>query len=114
MARPYHQAHERGVKLVGATAHFVTADLDEGPIIEQDVARVDHTHTPEQLTRLGQGTVPGSPPEARGGEGDRLVEGPVGLEQQLGAIALLRRPGQPDGGQEHRHSPHRGPASLRW
>ena len=53
-ARPYHQAHARGVKLVGATAHFVTADLDEGPIIEQDVVRVTHAHTPEQLTRLGQ------------------------------------------------------------
>jgi formyltetrahydrofolate deformylase len=53
-ARPYHQAHERGVKLVGATAHFVTGDLDEGPIIEQDVARVDHAHTVEQLTVLGR------------------------------------------------------------
>ena len=53
-AKPYHQAHERGVKLVGATAHFVTADLDEGPIIEQDVARVNHAHTVEQLTSLGQ------------------------------------------------------------
>jgi formyltetrahydrofolate deformylase len=55
-ARPYHQAHRRGVKLVGATAHFVTTELDEGPIIEQDVARVDHAHTVEQLTRLGQDT----------------------------------------------------------
>lgn len=53
-ARPYHQAHDRGVKLVGATAHFVTADLDEGPIIDQDVVRVDHAHTVEQLTSLGQ------------------------------------------------------------
>ena len=53
---PYHQAHERGVKLVGATAHFVTADLDEGPIIEQDVARVDHAHTADQLVALGQDT----------------------------------------------------------
>ena len=53
-ARPYHQAHARGVKLVGATAHFVTADLDEGPIIEQDVARVSHAHTAEQLVELGQ------------------------------------------------------------
>jgi formyltetrahydrofolate deformylase len=53
-ARPYHQAYERGVKLVGATAHFVTADLDEGPIIEQDVARVNHAHTVQQLTSLGQ------------------------------------------------------------
>ena len=55
-AKPYHQAHERGVKLVGATAHFVTADLDEGPIIEQDVARVNHAHTIEQLVSLGQDT----------------------------------------------------------
>ena len=55
-ARPYHQAHERGVKLVGATAHFVTAELDEGPIIEQDVARVSHAHTADQLVELGQDT----------------------------------------------------------
>jgi formyltetrahydrofolate deformylase len=55
-ARPYHQAHARGVKLVGATAHFVTADLDEGPIIEQDVARVTHAHTADQLVELGQDT----------------------------------------------------------
>lgn len=53
-ARPYHQAHARGVKLVGATAHFVTAELDEGPIIEQDVARVTHAHTAAQLVELGQ------------------------------------------------------------
>ncbi len=53
-ARPYHQAHERGVKIVGATAHFVTAELDEGPIIDQDVVRVSHADTPAQLTRLGQ------------------------------------------------------------
>jgi formyltetrahydrofolate deformylase len=52
-ARPYHQAHDRGVKLIGATAHYVTAELDEGPIIEQEVARVSHTHTPEQLAALG-------------------------------------------------------------
>ncbi len=55
-ARPYHQAHERGVKIVGATAHFVTADLDEGPIIEQDVARVTHAHTADELVALGQDT----------------------------------------------------------
>jgi formyltetrahydrofolate deformylase len=55
-ARPYHQAHRRGVKLVGATAHFVTADLDEGPIIEQDVARVGHANTAAQLVELGQDT----------------------------------------------------------
>jgi len=53
-ARPYHAAFERGVKLIGATAHYVTADLDEGPIIEQDVARVDHTYTPEQLVTAGR------------------------------------------------------------
>ena len=53
-ARPYHQAHARGVKLIGATAHYVTADLDEGPIIEQDVARVDHTMTPAQLVTAGR------------------------------------------------------------
>lgn len=52
-ARPYFQAHDRGVKLIGATAHYVTADLDEGPIIEQDVERVDHTQTPELLTAIG-------------------------------------------------------------
>lgn len=55
-AKPYYQAHERGVKLIGATAHYVTADLDEGPIIEQDVARVDHTHTVEDLTAVGRDT----------------------------------------------------------
>ena len=53
-AKPYHQAHDRGVKLIGATAHYVTADLDEGPIIEQDVIRVDHGHTQEQLVSAGR------------------------------------------------------------
>ncbi|HSV66624.1 MAG TPA: formyltetrahydrofolate deformylase [Mycobacteriales bacterium] len=53
-ARPYHQAHVRGVKIIGATAHYVTADLDEGPIIEQDVARVDHTHTTAALAAVGR------------------------------------------------------------
>jgi formyltetrahydrofolate deformylase len=53
-ANPYRQAHARGVKLIGATAHFVTSDLDEGPIIEQNVVRVDHTRTPEQLIAIGQ------------------------------------------------------------
>ncbi len=52
-ARPYFQAHDRGVKLIGATAHYVTSDLDEGPIIEQDVDRVDHTDTPATLTASG-------------------------------------------------------------
>jgi formyltetrahydrofolate deformylase len=53
-ARPYRRAHERGVKLIGATAHFVTSDLDEGPIIEQDVERVDHRATEEDLVRIGR------------------------------------------------------------
>jgi formyltetrahydrofolate deformylase len=53
-AKPYHQAHARGVKLIGATAHFVTGDLDEGPIIEQVVERVDHSFTPEMLAATGR------------------------------------------------------------
>ncbi|AVM63564.1 formyltetrahydrofolate deformylase [Dietzia cinnamea] len=53
-ARPYHQAHVRGVKLIGATCHYVTADLDEGPIIEQDVIRVDHTATVKDMVRQGR------------------------------------------------------------
>jgi formyltetrahydrofolate deformylase len=53
-ARPYHQAHRRGVKLIGATAHFVTPELDEGPIIEQDIERVNHHDTPEDLIRIGR------------------------------------------------------------
>ncbi|HWU48687.1 MAG TPA: formyltetrahydrofolate deformylase [Asticcacaulis sp.] len=53
-AKPYHQAHTRGVKIIGATAHYVTSDLDEGPIIEQDVQRVHHGLTPEQLVAIGQ------------------------------------------------------------
>jgi formyltetrahydrofolate deformylase len=53
-AKPYHQAYQRGVKLIGATAHYATKDLDQGPIIEQDVARVDHTMTPEELVRVGR------------------------------------------------------------
>jgi formyltetrahydrofolate deformylase len=53
-AKPYHQAHSRGVKLIGATAHYVTADLDEGPIIEQDVERISHADTPESLVRKGR------------------------------------------------------------
>jgi formyltetrahydrofolate deformylase len=55
-AQPYHQAHARGVKIIGATAHYVTSDLDEGPIIEQDVARVDHSMTPRDLVQLGSDT----------------------------------------------------------
>ncbi len=53
-AKPYHQAHGRGVKLIGATAHYVTAELDEGPIIEQDVERISHADTPEDLVRKGR------------------------------------------------------------
>ncbi|WP_439397364.1 formyltetrahydrofolate deformylase [Bradyrhizobium sp. PMVTL-01] len=53
-AKPYHQAHERGVKLIGATAHYVTSDLDEGPIIEQDVERITHRDTPDDLVRKGR------------------------------------------------------------
>ena len=53
-AKPYHQAHDRGVKIIGATAHFVTQDLDEGPIIEQDIAPVSHSDTPEEMISLGR------------------------------------------------------------
>ena len=53
-ARPYRQAHERGVKLIGATAHYVTEQLDEGPIIEQEIARVDHSHSVAELSRVGR------------------------------------------------------------
>lgn len=53
-ARPYHQAWERGVKVIGATAHYVTAELDEGPIIDQDVARVSHSQTPDQMVIIGR------------------------------------------------------------
>ena len=53
-AKPYHQAHTRGVKLIGATAHYVTSELDEGPIIEQEIARVDHSHTPDELAAVGR------------------------------------------------------------
>jgi formyltetrahydrofolate deformylase len=53
-AKPYHQAHERGVKIIGATAHYVTHDLDEGPIVEQDIARVDHACDPQELSAIGR------------------------------------------------------------
>ncbi len=53
-AKPYHQAYERGVKLIGATAHFATEDLDEGPIIEQEIKRVDHSHDPTQMQSIGR------------------------------------------------------------
>jgi len=53
-AKPYHQAHDRGVKIIGASAHFVTSDLDEGPIIEQDVAHVTHIATPDELIAIGR------------------------------------------------------------
>jgi formyltetrahydrofolate deformylase len=55
-AKPYHQAFERGVKLIGATAHYVTSDLDEGPIIEQEVQRVDHALRPDDLVAIGRDT----------------------------------------------------------
>ncbi|WP_295477972.1 formyltetrahydrofolate deformylase [uncultured Pseudomonas sp.] len=55
-AKPYHQAYERGVKLIGATAHYVTSDLDEGPIIEQEVQRVDHAYRPDDLVVIGRDT----------------------------------------------------------
>jgi len=55
-AKPYQQAYERGVKIIGATAHFVTNDLDEGPIITQDIVPVDHSYTPQMMQRLGQDT----------------------------------------------------------
>jgi len=55
-ARPYHQAYERGVKIIGATAHYVTAELDEGPIIEQCIERVDHLYSPDELVQIGQDT----------------------------------------------------------
>jgi formyltetrahydrofolate deformylase len=55
-AKPYHQAYDRGVKLIGATAHYVTADLDEGPIIEQEVQRVDHNYAPDDLVTVGRDT----------------------------------------------------------
>lgn len=55
-AKPYHQAHQRGVKLIGATAHYVTSDLDEGPIIAQSVQPVDHTYSPERLVSIGRDT----------------------------------------------------------
>ncbi len=65
-AKPYHQAHDRGVKLIGATAHYVTADLDEGPIIEQEVERVGHDVTPEQLVAVGRDVgVPGAGPRGQ-------------------------------------------------
>jgi formyltetrahydrofolate deformylase len=53
-AKPYHQAYDRGVKIIGATAHYVSNELDEGPIIEQEVTRVNHSHTPEQLLSIGR------------------------------------------------------------
>ncbi len=55
-AKPYHQAYERGVKIIGATAHYVTSDLDEGPIIEQCTERVDHLYSPEELVQIGRDT----------------------------------------------------------
>jgi len=62
-AKPYHQAHKRGVKLIGATAHYVTADLDEGPIIEQDVRRVSHSTTAKQMVEIGREVEAAPPPQ---------------------------------------------------
>ena len=81
-AKPYHQAHDRGVKLVGATAHYVTADLDEGPIIAQEVIGVDHSHTPDDLAAIGRDAESRSP----GPSGPLALRGP-GI-----------RPGQAHGG----------------
>jgi formyltetrahydrofolate deformylase len=53
-AKPYHQAHAKGVKLIGATCHYVTSELDQGPIVEQDVIRVDHSDAPDDLVRYGK------------------------------------------------------------
>jgi formyltetrahydrofolate deformylase len=53
-AKPYHQAYQRGVKLIGATCHYVTSELDQGPIIEQDVIRIDHSDSPEDMVRYGK------------------------------------------------------------
>src|SRR5690625_4868454 len=78
-ARPYAQAHQRGVKLIGATAHYVTAELDEGPIIEQDVERVDHSDDVREMVALGE-AVPGAVAEVNtGGEEAQLsFNGAVG------------------------------------
>src|SRR3569833_696452 len=70
-AKPYYQAYERGVKLIGATAHFVTSDLDEGPIIEQGVERVDHAMNPETLTAIKRNVECGGRARAGGGGGGR-------------------------------------------
>src|SRR5260370_2304839 len=77
-AKPYHQAHARGVKLVGATAHYVTPDLDEGPIIEQDVIRVDHTLPPDRLAAAGRAVEPPRlpPPLPRHANHRALPSGP--------------------------------------
>ena len=88
-AKPYHQAHERGVKLIGATAHFVTSDLDEGPIIEQDVERISHRDTPDDLVRKGRDIerrVLARALELRAG-GPRAAQRP----QDGGVLRLIRR-----------------------
>ena len=92
-AKPYHQAHERGVKLIGATAHFVTSDLDEGPIIEQDVERISHRDTPEDLVRKGRDIERRVLARALSYalEGPRAAERP----QDGGVLRLIRRFGWP-------------------
>ncbi len=72
-ARPYHQAYERGVKIIGATAHFATADLDEGPIISQSVVPVDHSHTPQKMQSLGRDTESGVLADAIGKYAQRRI-----------------------------------------
>ena len=102
-ARPYHQAHARGVKLIGATAHFVTSDLDEGPIIEQDVERITHRDTPEILVRKGRDIErrvsragarqrAGGPGAAQPGQDG----GVRGLTHVTAAVAVSRQPGKHD------------------
>ncbi len=88
-ARPYHQAHERGVKLIGATAHYVTSDLDEGPIIEQAVQRVDHTYGPDDLVAVGRDTETVAP--RQGGQiacrASRVPDRQQDHRLQVGAVA---------------------------
>ena len=92
-ARPYHQAFDRGVKLVGATAHYVTADLDEGPIIEQDVLRVDHGHDQDQLVAAGRDV------EAQAMTGDDLVPERDDLRQVVAGVDVQQRQRQRRGGE---------------
>ena len=93
-ARPYHQAHDRGVKLIGATAHYVTSDLDEGPIIEQDVERISHRDSPEDLVRKGRDIERrvlargGASPSRRPRAGQRTQDGGVRRLVCASAVAM--------------------------